>query len=628
MLDALAASAPTSLPTPRADRRPAVPQAALARGRHRLRALPRRGLPSSRGSWAGTGARCSTRASGRRRRGRAAAAARARSPSATASIFYLGVALGRQGRWREALEVLEDCIARRRRQGQVPLRGRSRARAAGLRRLRPAARGPGALERAVPTRSRRARARGPRLALLPRAVRPAAEPGRERGGLRAGARRDRAAPAEAARADRAGEGLRAARSHPGGARGGPAGPRAQSGATTRQVQRSADLAARRAGEPDARAVTRRAATATTREALARTDAEWVVLDRRRPEGCDVRSLVGGSASVGRRHPPTPDGPAGRLAPLVPARSLHSAGVVPSADAALARRPQRTASSPSASRTSSAGCAAGSLSVARCCCSRSTGSGDSAAASTSCSRWRISTAASASSRSSWAPAGPTPASTARTTGCATSTSDRTPDDIVRLAIEERAVLVHVISGLAFDVTVSLQAFDIRVIQGVHSWRDMYTPTTTHDGYFPDIDRASSKRPEFDVVLQEAAAVYANADFSRARSSEATACARRSSLASGRRRGVGADAGGLRPARQHALREGLRSDPRRGGAAPGREVPRDLEPVEPPRRPRTPCASADYQRHDPRPRRRRRRRCTRRHASSLSRATASSRRSAAS
>jgi glycosyltransferase involved in cell wall biosynthesis len=93
-------------------------------------------------------------------------------------------------------------------------------------------------------------------------------------------------------------------------------------------------------------------------------------------------------------------------------------------------------------------------------------------------------------------------------------DRSPDEILRLAIEERATLVHVISGLAFDVAMSLRAFDIRVVHGVHSWRDMYTPTTTHDGYFPDIDRSSAKRPEFDVVLQDAAAVYANADFSRA------------------------------------------------------------------------------------------------------------------
>jgi glycosyltransferase involved in cell wall biosynthesis/Flp pilus assembly protein TadD len=92
--------------------------------------------------------------------------------------------------------------------------------------------------------------------------------------------------------------------------------------------------------------------------------------------------------------------------------------------------------------------------------------------------------------------------------------RSPDEIVRLAAEERAVLVHVISGLAFDLAVSLRAFDIRVIHGVHSWRDMYAPTTTHDGYFPDIDRASAKRPEFDVVLQDSAAVYVNAEFSRA------------------------------------------------------------------------------------------------------------------
>lgn len=92
--------------------------------------------------------------------------------------------------------------------------------------------------------------------------------------------------------------------------------------------------------------------------------------------------------------------------------------------------------------------------------------------------------------------------------------RSADDIVRLAVEEQAVLVHVISGLAFDIATSLRSFDIRVIHGVHSWRDMYMPTTTHDGYFPDIDRESAKRAEFDMVLQEAAAVYVNAEFSRA------------------------------------------------------------------------------------------------------------------
>ena len=94
-------------------------------------------------------------------------------------------------------------------------------------------------------------------------------------------------------------------------------------------------------------------------------------------------------------------------------------------------------------------------------------------------------------------------------------DRSPEEILRLALDEGAAIVHVISGLVFEATTALRHVDVRVVHGVHSWRDMYVPPTPSTGYFPDIDRVAEPRPDFALAIQDGGAIYANADYTRER-----------------------------------------------------------------------------------------------------------------
>ena len=93
-------------------------------------------------------------------------------------------------------------------------------------------------------------------------------------------------------------------------------------------------------------------------------------------------------------------------------------------------------------------------------------------------------------------------------------DRSPEEFIRLVFDEKAVLCHMISGLAFEVTNALRYFNISIIHGIHFWRDMMAPPTPSTGYYPDVDVVETQgRLEFNGVIRDSEVVYANSLYTR-------------------------------------------------------------------------------------------------------------------
>ena len=67
--------------------------------------------------------------------------------------------------------------------------------------------------------------------------------------------------------------------------------------------------------------------------------------------------------------------------------------------------------------------------------------------------------------------------------------------LKLAIDEDVVIAHMISGLAYEVCEALRFLDIRVVHGIHFWRDMLVSPTPSSGYYPDVDEKTAPKVEF-------------------------------------------------------------------------------------------------------------------------------------
>lgn len=90
---------------------------------------------------------------------------------------------------------------------------------------------------------------------------------------------------------------------------------------------------------------------------------------------------------------------------------------------------------------------------------------------------------------------------------------TPKALFRFAWERRLALAHVVSGLGFEVAASLRFLDVRLVFGVHFWRELFHPRTGQGGYFPDLPEGHSRRPEAELLLADADAAYANSAFTQ-------------------------------------------------------------------------------------------------------------------
>jgi glycosyltransferase involved in cell wall biosynthesis/tetratricopeptide (TPR) repeat protein len=90
----------------------------------------------------------------------------------------------------------------------------------------------------------------------------------------------------------------------------------------------------------------------------------------------------------------------------------------------------------------------------------------------------------------------------------------PAALRRLFLEERPVLVHVLSGLGYEVAQALDHLSIPFVYGVHYWRDCLGAMEGDTRFFVESDRGPIPRAAFRYVIERAATVYANSAFTRA------------------------------------------------------------------------------------------------------------------
>lgn len=90
-------------------------------------------------------------------------------------------------------------------------------------------------------------------------------------------------------------------------------------------------------------------------------------------------------------------------------------------------------------------------------------------------------------------------------------DGSAEALVALAIDHGARLVHVVSGLGYEVAAAFRFLDVRTVFGVHFWREAFQHPTPSAGYFPDIDREATPRREFHAMLADFDAVYSNSQY---------------------------------------------------------------------------------------------------------------------
>lgn len=89
----------------------------------------------------------------------------------------------------------------------------------------------------------------------------------------------------------------------------------------------------------------------------------------------------------------------------------------------------------------------------------------------------------------------------------------PEALFRLAVEERAGLVHVVSGMGQEVAAALRFLDLRLVFGVHFWRELFFSRQPDSGYYPDCPEGYAARPSFSLLLADYDAVYVNSEFTR-------------------------------------------------------------------------------------------------------------------
>jgi glycosyltransferase involved in cell wall biosynthesis len=89
----------------------------------------------------------------------------------------------------------------------------------------------------------------------------------------------------------------------------------------------------------------------------------------------------------------------------------------------------------------------------------------------------------------------------------------PEALLRLAVERQAVLAHVVSGLGHEVAAALRFLDMRLVFGVHFWRELFFSRLPDSGYYPGGPAAHAPRPSFPLLLADYDAVYANSEFTR-------------------------------------------------------------------------------------------------------------------
>lgn len=90
---------------------------------------------------------------------------------------------------------------------------------------------------------------------------------------------------------------------------------------------------------------------------------------------------------------------------------------------------------------------------------------------------------------------------------------TPAALRRYFLSVRPRFVHVLSGLGYEVAEALAHLDIPYVYGVHFWRDCLGSSEHDPQFFSNHDRDPIPRPAFRYIVETAATVYSNSEFTQ-------------------------------------------------------------------------------------------------------------------
>lgn len=93
-------------------------------------------------------------------------------------------------------------------------------------------------------------------------------------------------------------------------------------------------------------------------------------------------------------------------------------------------------------------------------------------------------------------------------------DMKPASLRKYFLRTRPRLVHVLSGLGYQVAEALEYLDIPFVYGVHFWRDCLGKTENDTRFFAAHDREPIPRPAFRYIIEKAATIYSNSEYTRA------------------------------------------------------------------------------------------------------------------
>ncbi|MGX1690958.1 glycosyltransferase [Brevundimonas naejangsanensis] len=91
--------------------------------------------------------------------------------------------------------------------------------------------------------------------------------------------------------------------------------------------------------------------------------------------------------------------------------------------------------------------------------------------------------------------------------------RTPAELRAFILDVKPRFVHILSGLGYELSEALEYLSIPLVYGVHFWRDCLGSSENDTRYFLSHDQDPVPKPAFKYIIENAAVVYANSEYTR-------------------------------------------------------------------------------------------------------------------
>jgi tetratricopeptide (TPR) repeat protein/ADP-heptose:LPS heptosyltransferase/glycosyltransferase involved in cell wall biosynthesis len=83
----------------------------------------------------------------------------------------------------------------------------------------------------------------------------------------------------------------------------------------------------------------------------------------------------------------------------------------------------------------------------------------------------------------------------------------PASILDLTLREQPTIVHILSGLGYEILGALKYLHVATIYGTHFWRDMFEDI----GGYQNLEENAIPRREFNQIIRSATAIYSNSNY---------------------------------------------------------------------------------------------------------------------